>query len=1008
MVMNYLYRRDRKLHSHTDSLQEALPPDLETNERHPGRASLARLLALAACVAAIWGASGCAGGTPSANLSTQTPIILVSISQSPPAYMTVSTTTQVAAVVTNDVANAGVDWVAACNSSNCGTFNPSHTGPGQNTSYTAPGGVPPTGKVSVTALSTTDRSKAAVVGVAILSTVTGITFTAYPPAFLPAGALVSLGAAVAGDPANLGVDWTATCNTANGPVTCSTSGLHSAAGGTVFFVVPQTITVPGTVQSQSLIGTSITVTGYATADHKFFTLSIFTVTGPITISITQQPPATMLTNATASVAAVVTNDTTNAGVTWIVDCVSSPCGTITPSQSASGVVATFTAPPVVPSPNPPPGLQVTITAYSTAGGTSVQSTVTVNIVAPIAVKITQGITNKTIVQNASAPLAATVANDSANAGVGAGVDWTVTCGSPGACGSFSPTHTASAAQTTYTAPNAVPAGGTVVTIIATSTTDPTKNDQQSVNVTSAPPPNSLLQGQFVLSLSARNSQNGPYVLGGVISGDGNPMNGKITGGVVDLADGAGNATPAAGVPIISPSTYSIGLDGRGQIHLTISTFSLNTHFGVPGAPNTGTISLAVIFVTPQHARLAEIDAFGSGIGTLDRQNATDLASFRNGSIGLNGTYSLQLSGTQAVSPYPGYFLTSAMAIQASGTSYTLTGYTTDQSAAGAIMSVPFASVSQVFPPGSAPDSNGEISTSLGGINLGPAKFSLDLWIIDATHFVVTDYRDPALGNPNTNILIIGSLTAQPASASLSGTYAFTEAGASTASQPLVAGGILTCGSTGTLDVFPLAGTVVSNQSISSTCSAPANGRGLISISGAGSSGISQFAAYPTVDRGVYLIELDGGTAGTSGPSGAGAAFQQTLSTPISSSALKGNYATVFSASTALGSENFTAQVIPDGVSNLSGTADVTSFNTTTAPPSATPSLGASLTGPFTTISNGRFPSTLTLTPASGQPTPQITVLHPAFYLVDASTCLLLGLDGNAPGTGIMQLQNTGL
>lgn len=1007
--MNYLYRSDRKLHSQTDSLQEALPSKLHTNERRPWSASLSLLLALAPSVAAIWGASGCFAGH-SAALPTQTPVILVTMSQSPPAYMTVSTTTQVAAVVTNDVANAGVDWVATCNSPTCGTFNPSHTGPGQNTSYTAPAGVPLSGKVSVTALSTTDHSKAAASSVVIASTVTGITLTPYPPASLPAGAVVLLGAAVAGDPANLGVDWTATCNTANGPFTCSPSGLHSAAGFTVLFVVPQTITVPGTVQTQSLIGTSITVTGYATADHHYSATSTFTVTDPITISITQEPPATMLTNAKASVVAVVTNDTTNAGVTWLVECQNAPCGTITPT-TASGTVATFTAPPIVPSSNPPTGLQVSITAYATAAGTSVQSSVTVNIVAPIAVKITQGITNNTIIHNASASLVATVANDSAILGV----DWTVTCGSPGACGAFSPTHTASGAQTTYTAPSVVPAGGTV-TIIATSTTDPTKNDQQSVTVTNAAPPNSLLQGQFVLSLSARNSQNGPYVLGGVISGDGA---GNITGGVVDLADGAGNATPAANLPIISPSstspgsTYSIGSDGRGQIHLTINTFALNTNFGVPGTGGgkTGIITLGVVFVTPQHARLAEIDAFGSAIGTLDRQNATDLASFRNGSIGLNGTYSLQLSGTQAVSPYPGYFLTSAMAIQASGTSYTLTGYITDQSAAGAITSVPFTTVSQAFPAGSTPDSNGEISTSLGGISLGlPVKFSLDLWIIDATHFVVTDYRDPAIGNPslNPNVLIIGYLTAQPASASLSGTYAFTESGASTASQPLVAGGILTCGSTGTLDVFPLAGTVVSNQSVSSTCSAPANGRGLISISGAGSSGISQFAAYPTVDRGVYLIELDGGTAGTSGPSGAGAAFQQTLATPISSSALKGNYAAVFSASTALGSENFTAQVIPDGVSNLSGTADVNSFNTTTAPPSATPSLGASLTGPFTTVSNGRFPSTLTLTPASGQPALQIPVLHPAFYVVDPSTCLLLGLDGNAPGTGIMQLQNTGL
>jgi len=346
-------------------------------------------------------------------------------------------------------------------------------------------------------------------------------------------------------------------------------------------------------------------------------------------------------------------------------------------------------------------------------------------------------------------------------------------------------------------------------------------------------------------------------------------------------------------------------------------------------------------------------------------------------------------------------------MQSSGTSYTLTGYTTDQSAAGAITSVPFTAVPQTFPPSSKPDQYGQISTSLGGVNLGlPAKFSLDFWIIDATHFLVTDYRDPAIGNPS--VLISGHLTTQPASPSLSGTYAFTAAGATTAAQPQVAGGILTCGSIGTLDVVPLAGTGLGNQSITAACLAPVNGRGLVSISGAGSSGISQFSAYPTTDRGVYLMELDGGAAGASGPSGAGVALQQTLSNPISSSALNGKYAAAFSAITGLGSENFVAQVISDGVSNLSGTADVNSFDNSAAPPSAAPSLGASLPGSFTAASDGRFALTLTITPPSGQPNPQITVLHPACYPVDASICLLLNLDATAPGTGFLQLQNTGL
>src|ERR1700683_5189578 len=45
------------------------------------------------------------------------------------------------------------------------------------------------------------------------------------------------------------------------------------------------------------------------------------------------------------------------------------------------------------------------------------------------------------------PLNAVVVNDNSTAGV----DWTVTCGSPD-CGSFSPTHTASGVTTNYTAP----------------------------------------------------------------------------------------------------------------------------------------------------------------------------------------------------------------------------------------------------------------------------------------------------------------------------------------------------------------------------------------------------------------------------------------------------------------------------------------------------------------------------------------------------------------------------
>jgi hypothetical protein len=602
----------------------------------------------------------------------------------------------------------------------------------------------------------------------------------------------------------------------------------------------------------------------------------------------------------------------------------------------------------------------------------VSATTNVTIVAPIAINITQGVANNSIVQNHSAKLVAGVTNDAANAGV----DWTVTCGTAGSCGTFSPAHTASGAATTFTAPSAIPAGGSA-TITAASTTDPTKTATETVTVTLSPPPNSLLSGRFVILLTATNSKNRSYVIGGVISGDGN---GNITNGTFDLVDNSGNALGA--VHAVSPSTYSIQSDGRGQIHLQPDPNALNGPFGENG---TGALDLSIVFVTPEHALLSENDSFGNGTGTLDLQHT-------QGFTGLSGVYSLKLSGVPR--PAAPYFVASAVTIPSSS-SYS---YITDQSDNGVITSVPFTTVSRGFVNGGL-DANGELSLSSVDVGL-PTKFSLNLWLIDETHFIVTDWRNAGA--------LSGYFTAQPATPSVSGTYAFTRAGATTAAQPQAAGGIFTCGSTGTIDVDPLTGTGLSDQPITATCGAPANGRSVITISGPMTAGINQFAAYPTVDQGLYLLELDGGTSGTAGPSGAGVALQQTLAAPISSSDLSGAYASNFTASTTIGSQIFAAQVVSDGTSTLSGTADVNSFDATASPPAATSSSSAALSGSYTAGTDGRFPLTLTILPASGQPSPQFTTLHPACYIVDANTCLLLGLDPTAPGTGILLLQRTGL
>jgi hypothetical protein len=966
--MNLLHRCDNTsgLLAHTHYRPTTLPADSQIQGQR--LTSILKVsLQVVLILATFWGMAGCSSSTAK-NASQTTPLISVAMTQVPPAAINAGGSATISATVTNDLANAGVNWFATCNGgTSCGSFSPSHTSSGGATTFTAPLAVPPQSTVTINALSSTDQSKYASANVTIISTVTGITITQLPPPTAPSLGSVTVAATVFGDPANLGVDWKANC----GGVDCTPAGWHSASGA------PTTFVVPSIGQFPTLVGSTVTLTAYATANHSFSASASFIVTGALSVTITQEPPSTMSPNGTATVTAVVNNDPTNAGVTWVVSCGNFSCGSISPTQTASGASATFTAPATVPSPSP----IVTITAESTASPVAVYATANVTIAAPVSVTITQQVPTGTIIENTSASLIATVSNDPANAGV----DWTVTCGSPspGACGSFSPAHTASGVATTYTAPAAPPTGSTV-TITAASTTQPSQTATQTVTVATSLPPNSLLLGECVFLLSTNNSPDGPFAFGGVFSADGT---GNISGGYFDLADTHGNTSQFS--PLLS-STYSIGPDGRGQIQLLINPAVLNTAFGVNGS---GALTLSVVFVTSTHALLTETDSFANATGTLDLQNAADLAAFRQGAW-TNGIYSLELSGVESTAPYPNYFVASAVSIDPSASSYS---YITDQSDNGQITSVPFTTASS------------NISflrigyyASFRPLNLGlPTSFSIDGWLVDATHFVVTDYGTPG-------VIVSGYLTIQPSSPSMSGTYVFTEAGATTAEQPQAAGGIFTCGSTGILDVTPLGGSGLSSQPITATCSGPANGRSLIAISGATTAGISQLAAYPTSDQGLYLIELDGGAGGTSGPSGAGVAQQQNLVPPIASSALQGAYASSFTASNAAGSQVFSAQIISDGVSALSGTGDVNSFDATAAPPATTPSSGATFTGSYTASNNGRFPLTLTITPASGQPTPAITTVPALCYIVDANSCLLLGSDTTAPGTGVLQLQNTGL
>ncbi len=168
----------------------------------------------------------------------------------------------------------------------------------------------------------------------------------------------------------------------------------------------------------------------------------------ISIAFSQAPFPTLVTASQARMSAVVTGDPSNAGVDWTVTCNTSDCGSFNPAHTlsgdmtTSGATTTYTAPATAP-----PSGTVTITATATADSSQFV-TATVQIALPI--------TN---------------------------------------CGSFDPPHTASGGTTTYTAPAAVPGGGTV-TIIATASADLTKTATATVTIGTGPsgPVPSQVQG----------------------------------------------------------------------------------------------------------------------------------------------------------------------------------------------------------------------------------------------------------------------------------------------------------------------------------------------------------------------------------------------------------------------------------------------------------------------------------------------------------------------------------
>ncbi|QHS53140.1 hypothetical protein [Edaphobacter sp. 12200R-103] len=196
-----------------------------------------------------------------------------------------------------------------------------------------------------------------------------VTFTSQPVSTLQVGTATTVSATVSNDATNAGVIWTTTCSSNScGSFSSSTTNSGSAT----------TYTAPSAVPS----GATVIITATSVSDRTTSVSATITITPtpaqPISVVLTTTPPSSLMVGTTASIVALVNNDTANAGVTWNVSCGSSQCGTFSPSQTSSGAATTYTAPTSAPT-----GSAVTITATSVTDPTkSVTANVTITTPAP--------------------------------------------------------------------------------------------------------------------------------------------------------------------------------------------------------------------------------------------------------------------------------------------------------------------------------------------------------------------------------------------------------------------------------------------------------------------------------------------------------------------------------------------------------------------------------------------------------------------------------------------------
>jgi dienelactone hydrolase len=373
---------------------------------------------------------------------------------------------QMNASVNNDPSNQGVKFTISPTSQagNLTVHDPF------DAAYKPPASAPASDlTITVTATSIEDSTKSVTVTITVPSVTISIN-----PTFVDnveaTSDVPNIVATIGNDPSNQGVRWTLSCS----PGPCGTVSPAKTLSG-----LATTYTAPGTPPSPEDLLVTITATSFADlAAQASMTINVKK------ISVTVTPPKSFTGNvlfntSLSNIVATVSFDPAKKGVTWSVQCDVPPCGSISPTPSASGADVTYTAP------TSPPATDLFINVVASSESNPAQQGSTQITIPAITVSVSPP--SAIIPVGATAALNATrftpTINNDSSAQVNA--NWTLTQGgspcSPAACGKISLFTTASGTATVYAAPSAVPSPANL-TITATSATDASKSGSATITL----------------------------------------------------------------------------------------------------------------------------------------------------------------------------------------------------------------------------------------------------------------------------------------------------------------------------------------------------------------------------------------------------------------------------------------------------------------------------------------------------------------------------------------------